>query len=221
MGKKELALRQEIISTCLKMNELGVNQGTSGNVSARWKQGILITPTGIAYDTLSPEDLVWLGFDGSQKGNLTPSSEWRFHLDITRSRDDVQAIVHTHSNHATALAIQSMEIPAIHYMVAVSGGPSIRVAPYATFGTQELSDNALKALEGRTCCLLEHHGVIATGSSVAKALWLAVEIETIARQYLLILSTGKTPRLLPDEEIERVLQKMKGYGLRNKSQDTP
>ena len=214
--KQEKQYRQDIINAGMRMNELGINQGTSGNISLRWKDGILVTPTGVPYEELKPEDICWQHLDGNVKGKLEISSEWRFHIEIQRHRPDVNAVVHTHSNHATALAIQEMEIPAIHYMVAAGGGPNIRCAPYATFGTQELAENALTALKNRSCCLLAHHGVIATGSSLSTALWLASEVETIAKQYILILSTGQTPKLLSDAEIERVRTKMSGYGLKNR-----
>ena len=218
MNEAEIELREEIIRTGIRMNELGINQGTSGNISVRWQQGILLTPTGIPYEELNPEDICYQNWEGEVEGRLERSSEWRFHLAIQKNRKDVNAVVHTHSNHATALAIQEMEIPAIHYMVAAGGGPNIRCAPYATFGTEELSQHALKALENRKCCLLAHHGVIATGSSISKALWLAGEVETLAKQYLLILSTGKEAKLLSGDEIERVRIKMSDYGLKTRDQ---
>ena len=214
MDESELRLRKEIIRTGTRMNEIGINQGTSGNISVRWKEGILLTPTGIPYEELEPEDICFQNWEGQVNGRLEISSEWRFHLAIQKNRKDVNAVVHTHSNHATALAIQEMEIPAIHYMVAAGGGPNIRCAPYATFGTEELSQHALKALKNRKCCLLAHHGVIATGSSLEKALWLAGEVETLAKQYMLILSTGKEAKLLSGEEIERVRIKMFNYGIK-------
>ena len=218
MNEAEIELREEIIRTGIRMNELGINQGTSGNISVRWQEGILLTPTGIPYEELNPEDICYQNWEGEVEGRLERSSEWRFHLAIQKNRKDVNAVVHTHSNHATALAIQEMEIPAIHYMVAAGGGPNIRCAPYATFGTEELSQHALKALENRKCCLLAHHGVIATGSSISNALWLAGEVETLAKQYLLILSTGKEAKLLSGDEIERVRIKMSDYGLITRDQ---
>ena len=218
MDEAEIELREEIIRTGIRMNELGINQGTSGNISVRWQEGILLTPTGIPYEELNPEDICYQNWEGEVEGRLERSSEWRFHLAIQKNRKDVNAVVHTHSNHATALAIQEMEIPAIHYMVAAGGGPNIRCAPYATFGTEELSQHALKALENRKCCLLSHHGVIATGTSISNALWLAGEVETLAKQYLLILSTGKEAKLLSGDEIERVRIKMSDYGLKTRDQ---
>jgi L-fuculose-phosphate aldolase len=222
MKKEELDLRTGIIAACRSMNSLGINQGTSGNISARYGDVMLITPTGVPYDLLTPPDIAAMtltGEYGTWTGPLQPSSEWRFHLDIMRSRADVGSVVHTHSTYATTLAICGKEIPAIHYMVAASGGPNIRVAPYATYGTQELSELALKALEGRTCCLLRNHGVIATGANVKKALWLAVEVETLARQYYLTLSIGDA-QILPNSEISHVVEKFKNYGPRQKPAGT-
>lgn len=216
MSKEELELRKGIIAACRAMNALGVNQGTSGNISARYRDVMLITPTSVPYEDLKPAHIAAMPIDGeygSWKGPLSPSSEWRFHLDIMRSRPEVGSVVHTHSVYATTLAICDREIPAIHYMVAAAGGPNIRVAPYATYGTKELSDHALQALEGRTCCLLRNHGVIATGPAVTRALWLAVEIETLARQYCLSLAVGGA-QILPDDEIARVVEKFRGYGPR-------
>lgn len=216
MQSEEQGLRQEIIDTCLAMNALGINQGTSGNVSARLGERLLITPSGLPYEDLKPADIVAMplgGAYGSYEGALAPSSEWRFHLDIMRSRPEVGAIVHTHSTYATALAICGREIPAVHYMIAAAGGPSIRVAPYATYGTEALSQHALQALEDRNACLLANHGVIATGPSLKRALWLAGEVETLAEQYTLALSLGK-PKVLSDAEIAKVLEKFKSYGPR-------
>jgi len=152
-----------------------------------------------------------MNLDGSHDAAQRPSSEWRFHLDILRARPEVNAVVHAHPPYSTILAIMGLEIPPIHYMIACAGGDTIRVAPYATFGTQELSEHAVRALEGRLACLLEHHGMIAVGASLSKAMWLAVEVETLARQYHGCLQIG-TPRLLPKAEIENVLGRIAGYG---------
>lgn len=203
--------RQSIIDACLRMHALGINQGTSGNISLRHQAGMLITPTSVPYEAMTPERIVYMGLDGSFDPSQRPSSEWRFHLDILRARPEANAVVHAHPPYATILAIMGLEIPPIHYMIACAGGDTIRCAPYATFGTQELSGHAVTALKGRLACLLAHHGMIAIGSSLAKALWLAVEVETLARQYHGCLQIG-TPRLLPDEEINNVLGRMAGYG---------
>ena len=211
MPSAERTLRQAIVRACQEMNASGVNQGTSGNISARWRDGVLITPSGIPYAALKPSHIVRLAMDGKLTGRHAPSSEWRFHRDILARRAEVGAVVHTHSPAATALAICGREIPAVHYMIAAAGGPTIRCAAYATYGTQKLSDNALKALKGRTACLLANHGVIATGPTVEKALWLASEVETLARQYVLALKVGK-PRILSNAEIARVVSKFETYG---------
>ncbi len=213
MDTREQSLRREIIATCLRMNREGINQGTSGNVSARWGDGMLISPSGIPYEDLQVNDIVFVGRDENHDGGQRPSSEWRFHLAILRSRPEIGAVVHTHSIHATALALRGMEIPAAHYMIAAAGGPNIRCAPYATFGTQELSDYALEAMAGRSACLLANHGVIAAGPDLRKALWLAGEVEVLARQYILSLMLGG-PKLLSAAEIERVVERMQDYGSR-------
>ena len=211
----ELKLREGIVAACLEMNRSGLNQGTSGNISLRWRDGLLITPTSLPYDQMTPDDIVFLGMDGRTEGQNQPSSEWRFHRDIMKAKPDVEAIVHAHPIYSTIIAIMGLEIPPLHYMVAIAGGSTIPCAPYATFGTEELSEHAVAALQDRTACLLEHHGLIATGPTLDKAMWLAVEVETLARQFHGCLQIGG-PRLLPVEEIENVRQRMKTYGHRPK-----
>lgn len=213
MDATEQSLRREIIATCLRMNRDGINQGTSGNVSARWGEGMLITPSGIPYDELQDTDMVFVTADGIHAAGERPSSEWRFHLAILQSRPEVGAVVHTHSIHATALAMRGMEIPAAHYMIAAAGGANIRCAPYATFGTRELSDLAVAALEGRRACLLANHGVITTGPNLGKALWLAGEVEVLAQQYILSLMLGG-PTLLSDDDVGRAIERFHEYGVR-------
>jgi L-fuculose-phosphate aldolase len=203
--------RQSIIDACRSMNALGINQGTSGNISLRHDSGLLITPTSVPYETMQPEQIVFMDLDGSFDPAQRPSSEWRFHLDILKARPEVNAVVHAHPPYSTILAIMGLEIPPIHYMIACAGGDTIRCAPYATFGTQKLSEHAVRALEDRSACLLEHHGMIAIGPSLSKAMWLAVEVETLARQYHGCLQIG-TPRLLPKAEIKNVLARIAGYG---------
>jgi len=209
------ALRSAVVATALAMNALGINRGKSGNVSARWVSdafdGFMVTPTGLPYDATTPEDIVPMTLDGQARGERLPSSEWRFHRDIYRSRVDASAIVHTHAPFATTLACHSRGIPAFHYMVAVAGGRDIRCAPYATFGTQALSDHVVAALDGRRACLLAHHGMIAIGGSLPEALALAVEIETLAEIYWRALSIGEPP-LLADAEMDVVLEKFATYG---------
>jgi L-fuculose-phosphate aldolase len=212
---KHADVRRELIETCLKMNATGLNQGTSGNLSVRHDGGFLITPTGIAYDELSPDDIVHVRMDGTWRHPLAPSSEWRFHRDILAAKPEVNAVVHAHPPYCTTLAIRHMAIPAVHYMIAVSGGDTIPCAAYATFGTEELSRNAVAALADRTACLLANHGMIAVGPSLAKAMWLATEVETLARQYFNTLLIGG-PHILPPDEIARVIGKFAGYGIRPK-----
>jgi len=210
---EEEAARQAIIGACLSMNYNGINQGTAGNISVRWENGLLITPSGLPYDEMKIDDIVFMNMDGSYEHRLAASSEWRFHRDILQERVDVNAVVHAHPVHATAFAICGMEVPAVHYMIAAAGGPSIRCAPYAPYGTEELSRAVLKALSGRACALLANHGMVATGHDLRAAMWLAVEVETLCKQYAVALQIG-TPRALADDEIERTIEKFKEYGLR-------
>jgi len=210
------AKRQSIISACLQMNHLGINQGTSGNISLRHEDGLLITPTSTPYDAMKPEQIVFMTLDGAFDARQRPSSEWRFHRDILKARPEVNAVVHAHPPYATILAIMGLEIPAVHYMIACAGGDTIRCSPYATFGTAELSRLAVSALKDRSACLLAHHGMIALGPSLAKAMWLAVEVETLARQYHGCLQIG-TPPLLARTEIENVRARIGGYGMTEES----
>jgi L-fuculose-phosphate aldolase len=207
----ELALREEIIATARAMNTRGINRGKSGNVSARVDEGFLVTPTGLGYEAMRTEDVVAMTLEGVARGTRSPSSEWRFHRDIYAARTEVRAIVHAHSSFATTLACLGRGIPAFHYMVAVAGGNDIRCAPYATFGTQALSDAALSALDGRRACLLANHGMIAVGATLADALALAVEVEALAEQYWRALQIGE-PTLLSEAEMAVVLAKFRTYG---------
>ena len=208
-------LRREVIATALAMNASGINVNTSGNVSARCsrgpRSGFVLTPSAIPYASLSPADLVFIDESGTPTGTRPPSSEWQLHFEIYAARADVGAIVHTHSAHATALACQGLGIPAFHYMVATAGGSDIRCAEYETFGTGQLAKRAVAALEGRTACLLAHHGVVTCGTDLQRALGLAIEVENLARTYWLARSLGE-PRLLDDEEMKRVLQRFESYG---------
>jgi L-fuculose-phosphate aldolase len=211
----ERQLRKAIIAKCRWMNASGLNQGTSGNISARCGHRMLITPSAVPYDTIKPEMIAAMAIEGSYgewTGPLEPSTEWRFHLDIMRARPDVGSVVHAHSTYATALAIARKPIPACHYMVAAFGGTDIRCAGYARYGTKELSELALAALEDRNGCLLANHGMIALGADLDKAMWRAVELETIARQYYLSLALG-TPAILTHDEIAETAAGFETYGL--------
>jgi L-fuculose-phosphate aldolase len=214
-ASEDTSVRQSIIDVCKSMTRQGINQGTAGNISVRWKAGLLITPSGLPYDEMTVDDIVFMNMDGSYQHKLVASSEWRFHRDILQNRPDVNAVVHAHPIHATAFAICGMEIPAVHYMIAAAGGPTIRCAPYATYGTVELSDAVLEALADRSCALLGNHGMIATGPDLREAMWLAVELETLCKQYAVALQVG-TPRVLGSEEVEKTIGKFKDYGLRRK-----
>ena len=208
-------LRERVIATALGMNAAGINRAKAGNVSARWRaggfDGFLITPTGVAYDRLSPDDVVAVARDGEARGRLAPSSEWRFHRDVYAARPDAHAIVHTHAPFCTTLACLGRGIPAFHYMVAVAGGRDIRCAPYATFGSQELADAAVAALAGRRACLLANHGMIAIGADLDRALGLAIEVEALAETYWRAMQIGE-PVPLPDDEMDRVVAKFATYG---------
>jgi L-fuculose-phosphate aldolase len=208
---KHLALREEIIETCLKMNEEGINQGTSGNVSARIDGGFLITASGVPYHKMKPHHIVEMDLEGRYVGEFLPSTEWRMHMDIFKHRKEAGAVVHTHSIYATALACLRKDIPAFHYMIGIGGGTTIRCSDYAEFGTQELSDAMLKALEDRSACLLGNHGQIAFGPNLEKALWRAGEVETISHQYWAALQAG-TPVILNDAQMTTVLARFKTYG---------
>ena len=211
MSLSHLWEREAIISAGRRMNTSGLNQGTSGNLSHRVENGFLITPTGMEYDVLRPEDLVLMRFDGSYEGERLPSSEWRFHRDILAARPEVNAVLHTHSMSSTAVSCLRRSIPPFHYMVAVAGGTDIRCAPYATFGTDELSRNAVVALEGRKACLLANHGLITVGADLPSAFKLAIEVETLAAMYLRALQVGE-PMLLDADEMAVVLEKFRTYG---------
>lgn len=211
---ERMRLSREIIETCLEMTRLGLNQGTAGNVSARYENGMLITPSGIPYERLTENMIVFVDNDGKYDKGQLPSSEWRFHLAAYQTRPDANAVVHNHAIHCTAVSILNRPIPAIHYMIAAAGGNSIPCAPYATFGTRELSEHVSVALKSRKATLLQHHGLIACEANLEKALWLAHEVEVLARLYLSTLAIVDSVPVLDDEEIAIVLEKFKSYGLR-------
>ena len=207
------SLRQSIVRVCQQLTPQGLSRGTSGNVSARTNTGYLITPSGLPYDALNAESLLELGLHETpdEEAFPRPSSEWRFHRDIYQSKPDVRAIVHAHPALSTALACMNRGIPAFHYMVAAAGGRDVPCARYATFGTQALSDSILLALTDRKACLIGNHGIVAVGSSLDGALSLARTIEDLAEQYVRVLQMGE-PVLLPDDEMDRVLEKFRSYG---------
>lgn len=212
-------LRAALVHHAQRLQPLGLATGTSGNLSVRVDGGMLVTPSGIAYDTLRPEDIVPLRFTGPGAAAwdhpLDPSSEWAMHQAVYQARPEAGAVVHGHPTYATVLAIQGLEIPALHYMVAAAGGAPIRCAPYATYGTPELSAAAVAALDGRKACLLAHHGLLAFERDLDRAMWLAGEVETLAQQTVMCLALGG-PRVLPAAEIATVVDKFSRYGLKQR-----
>ena len=214
---KNLDQRNKIIEYSLKLNSTNLSPLRSGNISLRTneddKDGYLITPSGKKYETLKPEDIVFMGLNAEVENNDSankPSSEWRFHRDIYINKKDAQAIVHAHSPHATAVSSHGKSIPPFHYMIALAGGEDIKCAEYATFGTEDLSKNIIKALEKRTACLMSNHGQVAFGKNLEEAFELAQEIENICQQYIIALKIGQ-PKILSFEEMKKVLAKAKNY----------
>ena len=211
-AENEWRLRTEIADRCRELNERGINQGTSGNISARCGDGFLVSPSSFPYEQMQAEHVVPMRFDGSHEGKLEPSSEWRFHLDILEARPDIQAVIHAHPIYCTTIAIMGLDIPALHYMIAVTGGDVVTCAPYATFGTEELSKNAVAALGSGNACLLANHGAIVTGDNLSGAMWLLIEVENLAHQYFNTLLIGG-PKLLTKQQMSDVRTGMMGgYG---------
>ena len=215
---KNLDQRNQIIDYSLKLNSTNLSPLRSGNISLMGKEnnieGYLITPSGKKYETLKPEDIVFMGLNEEEeennKSNNKPSSEWRFHRDIYLNKNDAKAIVHAHSPHATAVSSHGKPIPPFHYMIALAGGEDIKCADYATFGTEELSNNVIKALENRSACLMSNHGQVAFEKSLDKAFELAEEIENICQQYINALKLGE-PKILSINEMNKILEKIKSY----------
>lgn len=205
---------QKIIDTCLEMTRLGLNQGTAGNVSVRFNNGMLITPTGIPYENLTPNQIVYVTNEGVFEEGKLPSSEWAFHLTCYNIRKDAQAVIHNHAVNSTAVSILNKSIPAIHYMVAVSGTNEIPCVPYATFGSSRLADFVAEGIAKSKSILLQHHGMITCGENLDKALWLAHETEVLAELYLKTLAITPNVPVLPKEEMDHVLEKFQSYGLR-------
>lgn len=215
MRMPEQTLREQMVALARRMNASGLNQGTSGNLSARIPGGLLITPSSLPYEQMESDDLVAIDFNGSlsAESRRGPSSEWRLHADVLAARPELQAVLHCHPIHGTALACHDRGIPPFHYMTAVAGGDDIRCAPYATFGTQELSRFTVEAMVDRKACLLARHGLVSAGESLDQALSIAVEVETLARMYLQALQLGEPP-LLTSAQMEAVHAQFRGlhYG---------
>ena len=204
-------LRSEVIKYAKMLNTKKLSALRSGNISARHKDGFLITPTGAKYSSLKSKDIVFVSLQGTfDKKKGIPSSEWRFHQDIYLSKNEAKAIVHAHSNYATAISTHGKSIPAFHYMVAMAGGNDIKCAKYATYGTRELSKNIITALKQRNACLIGNHGQIAFSGNLSKAFELAEEVENLSNQYIKALKIGK-PKILSSKEMSKVLSKAKNY----------
>lgn len=208
-------LRQQLINYSQQLASSGLSVGKSGNISVRCEQGFLITPTGMDYSELTPDDIVLLQRNGTPAPNQhrQASSEWHFHCGLYQARNDVHAIVHAHPTYCTALACSEKPIPAFHYMVAIAGGDDIPLAPYALFGTEELSQHAVTALARRQACLLAHHGMIAVGEDLKSAFNLAIEVETLAQQYCEVLKLGDA-KLLTEQQMQAVIARFAHYGQR-------
>ena len=215
---KNLDYRKKIIEFSLKLNTTNLSPLRSGNISIRINEddedGYLITPSGKKYENLKPEDIVFMPFNKKNESfdekDKNPSSEWRFHHDIYKNKKEAKAIVHAHSPNATAISSHGKPVPPFHYMVALAGGEDIKCANYATFGTKELSNNVIKALENRKACLMSNHGQVAFGNNLEEAFELALEIENICHQYVIALKIGN-PKILSFEEMKKVLEKAKNY----------
>ncbi len=212
----ETDLRQAIIDACLEMNATGLNQGTSGNISMRHGDTMLISPSAVPYRKLTRDLIAAMDLsgpmDGVWDGPLKPSTEWRIHWRLMKTRDDVTAIVHAHPPYSTSLAILRQAIPACHYMMAAFGGTDVRCSDYATFGSPELADLAMAAMADRSACLLANHGMVAVGMGIEQAMWRAVELETIARQYYLAMRAGD-PVILTKSQIDDTAAMLAGYGV--------
>ena len=211
MNTTSTKLREHIIQACHQLEVSGLNRGTSGNISCRDGDHFLITPSGIPTAQMHPASIVTMNLNGDVIGDGKPSSEWHFHRDLLRHRPELNAIVHTHSPNATALACLREDLPAFHYMIAIAGGDSIRCAPYALFGTQTLSDYAVAAMKDRKACLLANHGLIAAGRDLDEAMAVAIEIESLCQQYLIARQTGN-PVLLSTQEMQAVNDRFRSYG---------
>jgi L-fuculose-phosphate aldolase len=209
----EAEIRCAIVAACRAMNDTGLNQGMAGNISVRHGTTMLISPTATPYDRMQPEDIAALPLAGAAEhavGPRRPSSEWRFHRDLLRAREDFGAVVHAHSPYCTALSIARRDIPPCHYMVATFGGDDVRCARYETFGTAALSDAVRVAMADRFACLMANHGMLAAGRDLEQAMWRATELEALARQYHLAQAAGGAV-LLSMADIEAAQDMFKGY----------
>lgn len=211
-NRKELS--RKIIDTCLEMARLGLNQGTAGNISVRNENGMLITPSGIPYEKMTEDDIVYVDENGTFEVGKVPSSEWQFHLAVYQTRPELNAVVHNHAINCTGVSILNKDIPAIHYMIGVTGTNHVPCVPYASFGTWQLAEYVKQGIAKSKAILLQHHGMIAAEVNLEKALWVAHEVEVLAALYLKLLATTSNVPVLSNEEIQVVLDKFSTYGLR-------
>lgn len=211
MTPAEVSLRDEALAAARRLDALGMNRGSTGNLSVRFGEGMLITPTGMGARDMGPQDLVWLGWDGRLVGEWKPSSEWHFHQALYQQRTDLNAVVHTHSTHAAALACLRRPLPAFHYMVAVAGGDSVPLTPYHLFGTEALSQAVAQAMQDRDACLMSNHGLVAAGNTLVQAMKVVQEIESLCEVYLKALAVGE-PAVLSGEEMASVIERFRHYG---------
>ncbi len=211
MTPAEVSLRDEAVAAVRRLDALGMNRGSTGNLSVRFGEGMLITPTGMGARDMGPQDLVWLGWDGPLVGEWKPSSEWHFHQSLYQQRTDLNAVVHTHSTHAAALACLRRPLPAFHYMVAVAGGDSVPLTPYHLFGTEALSQAVAQAMQDRDACLMSNHGLVAAGNTLVQAMKVVQEIESLCEVYLKALAVGE-PAVLSGEEMALVIERFRHYG---------
>jgi len=215
---QEKKLASILTETTLKLHEMGLNHGATGNCSCRDEETFLITPSGVEIEDLSAEKMVRMDFKGNvidSKLNLNPSSEWRFHQDIFSHRKEISAVIHTHSIYASTVSLFNKELPPFHYMIAVAGGDSVRCAPYAMFGTQKLSDNIINALAGRKACLIANHGLVTIGESLEEALQISEEIEHLCHLYIEAKKIGD-PNLLTQKEMTEVIERFQTYSRHSK-----
>lgn len=218
-NRKELS--RKIIDACLEMTRLGLNQGTAGNISVRYGNGMLITPSGMPYEKMTEDDIVYVDNDGSFEAGKIPSSEWQFHQAVYQVRPELNAVVHNHAINCTGVSILNKDIPAIHYMIAVTGTDHVPCVPYATFGTWQLAEYVKQGIAKSKAILLQHHGMIAAEENLEKALWVAHEVEVLASLYLKLLATTPNVPVLSEEEIKVVLGKFSTYGLRVEEKHCP
>lgn len=211
MSTNTTSQRESIVKTAQQLVTLNLNRGTAGNIGVRNGEQLLVTPSGVPVDEMTSEMIVALDFNGETQSVYKPTSEWHIHRDVLAARPEINAVIHTHSPFSTTLACQQKEIPAFHYMIAAMGGDTIRCAPYALFGTEDLSQSAIAALHDRKACLLAHHGMIVVGADLKEALAVAVELESLCEQYWRVCQLGE-PKILSDEQMQEVLEKFKNYG---------